>query len=69
MRYQELCKECLQNINKELHIKGEEKEVIKIDEDHIYMIGKNGPVIKNPFIGGAEKLVQNLEKLAKILKF
>ena len=46
MEYQELCKECLEGINKELDIKGEQKEIIKIDDDHIYMIGKNGPVIR-----------------------
>ena len=30
---------------------------------------QNGPVIKNPFIGGAEKLVQNLEKLVQSIDF
>ena len=30
---------------------------------------QNGPVIKNPFIGGLEKLVQNLEKLVQNIDF
>ena len=44
----ELCKECLDEINilSEGLIDTREKEVIKIDSKHTYMIGKFGPVIK-----------------------
>ena len=76
MEYQELCKECLESINKELDIKGEQKEIIQIDEDHIYMIGKNGPVIRKgekTFISvrddiDIDKLREGGYKLGEIIK-
>ena len=63
LEYQELCSECLEAINKELKIE-EKKEIFKIDEDHVYMIGKNGPVIKrndNKFFSVKEEV--DIEKL------
>jgi DNA topoisomerase-1 len=63
LEYQDLCKECLESINKELKIE-EKKEIFKIDEDHVYMIGKNGPVIKrndNKFLSVKEDI--DIDKL------
>ena len=47
--WHELCKECLDEINKlgkVLGESGEERQSIRIDEHHTYMIGKFGPVIR-----------------------
>ena len=42
----DLCQECYQQLKKlDSNIKGN-RETIKIDEDHTYMIGRYGPVIK-----------------------
>ena len=41
-----LCRECLNEINKLSHDVIEIKEEIKIDNNHSYIIGKYGPVIK-----------------------
>ena len=42
----DLCHECYQQLKKlDSNIKGN-RETIKIDEDHTYMIGRYGPVIK-----------------------
>ena len=47
MKYYDLCATCLQEIQKSsVEIPKNNKETIKIDDNHIYMIGKNGPVIK-----------------------
>ena len=42
-----LCKEC-DNMMKELssNIKNKKKKIFRIDENHVYMIGRYGPVIK-----------------------
>lgn len=46
-KYYELCEDCLMEINKTLVNEGRDnKEDIVIDDEHIYMIGKHGPVIK-----------------------
>jgi len=45
-RWQDLCKECdttMKSLTKEIK---EQKAHIKIDEHHVYMVGKYGPVIK-----------------------
>ncbi len=44
--YQTLCKKCLDQIN-ELTPENNDRQEIKIDENHTYMIGKYGPVIKS----------------------
>ena len=45
--YYELCKDCLTEIEKASGaVSRDAKEDIKIDENHTYMIGKHGPVIK-----------------------
>lgn len=44
-QYYELCAECLALIQEPV-VEVSQKEEIRIDENHIYMIGKNGPVIK-----------------------
>jgi DNA topoisomerase-1 len=46
-QYYELCSECLSEIQKSsVEVPKDNKETIKIDGNHVYMIGKNGPVIK-----------------------
>ena len=46
-QYYDLCDTCLREIEKlSVGIPKNNKEIIKIDDNHIYMIGKNGPVIK-----------------------
>ena len=43
--WQSLCRTCYNEINKlSGHIKKNNKEIIQIDEDHVYMIAKYGPV-------------------------
>ncbi len=45
----ELCKDCLGEINTlsaDLKESGEERQTIKIDDHHTYMVGKYGPVIR-----------------------
>ena len=43
----ELCRDCLEEIDKEcIKLKDENKCEIKIDDVHFYIIGKHGPVIK-----------------------
>ena len=45
--YHELCAECLEEIQKATGaVCRDNKEDIRIDENHTYMIGKHGPVIK-----------------------
>jgi len=47
--WHELCRECLEEINrlsKENGLKNTQREKIKIDEHHSFMIGRYGPVIK-----------------------
>ena len=45
--WHELCKKCLDEIDSlSIHLKPKNREQYKIDENHIYMIGKYGPVIK-----------------------
>ena len=58
----ELCNSCNEKIdNFILNLKDEKKLEIKIDDTHVYMIGKHGPVIK--CLEGQNKLDQNkLEK-------
>jgi len=44
-----LCSECLTDINecsKDLECGGGDKQIIHIDDTHVYMIGKYGPIIK-----------------------
>jgi len=42
-----ICRDCLADINEcSKELGDEDKQVIKIDEEHVYMIGKYGPVIK-----------------------
>ena len=42
-----LCGQCFNEINKlNVEIKGNNRETIKIDDKHYYMIGQYGPVIK-----------------------
>jgi DNA topoisomerase-1 len=44
----ELCKVCLEEIDNEcIKLKDENKCEIKIDDEHFYIIGKHGPVIKH----------------------
>ena len=45
-KYYDLCKTCLNEINKSSVEMPNNKITIKIDDNHIYMVGKNGPVIK-----------------------
>ena len=46
-KYHELCRKCLEEIEKSsVEIARDNKEDIKIDNMHTYMIGKHGPVIK-----------------------
>ena len=45
--WQSLCRTCFDEINKlSRNIKKNNKETIQIDEDHVYMIAKYGPVVK-----------------------
>ena len=44
--YQELCKKCFEEINELIKPIQKEKYEIRIDENHSYIIGKYGPVIK-----------------------
>lgn len=45
--WQSLCRTCYDEIKKlSGHIKKNNKEIIQIDEDHVYMIAKYGPVVK-----------------------
>ena len=44
-KYYDLCNSCLEDIEKS-DIKVPNKETIRVDDNHVYMIGKNGPVIK-----------------------
>ena len=45
--WQSLCRTCFDEINKlSGNIKKNNKEIIQIDEDHVYMIAKYGPVVK-----------------------
>lgn len=42
-----ICRDCLADINEcSKELGDEDKQVIKIDQEHVYMIGKYGPVIK-----------------------
>ena len=68
-KYYELCNDCLTEINKSTgSIPRDNKEDITIDNNHIYMIGKHGPVIKcgndakNPIFKSVKKDI-DLEKL------
>ena len=66
--YHTLCSECLNQINSiNDTIKVNKPEQIKIDDNHIYMIGKHGPVIKSTVNKNAEfisvKKDIDLEKL------
>jgi DNA topoisomerase I len=46
-KYYELCEECLKEIDKvSVKVTRDNKEDIVIDDNHTYMIGKHGPVIK-----------------------
>ena len=71
-QYYELCSECLNEIYKASgEITRNNKEDIKIDSDHTYMIGKYGPVIKctsngtkNPTFKSVKKDI-DLDKIAK----
>ena len=46
-KYYELCEECLKEINTvSLEVSRDNKEDIIIDDNHTYMIGKYGPIIK-----------------------
>ena len=46
-KYYELCNDCLEEIQKSsVEIPQSNKESIKIDNEHTYIIGKHGPVIK-----------------------
>ena len=46
--WHELCSDCYNEIVKSIEpLKGNEKESIKIDDQHTYIIGKHGPVIKH----------------------
>ena len=46
--WHELCSDCYTEIVKSIEpLKGNEKESIKIDDQHTYIIGKHGPVIKH----------------------
>ena len=43
----ELCRECYEQIETQSKpLRGEDKLNIRIDENHTYVIGKHGPVIK-----------------------
>ena len=44
--YYDLCLECYNDIKKDERNKRDVKNDIRIDEEHVYIIGKNGPVIK-----------------------
>ena len=47
--WHELCRECLTDVDTNIKSIGEKnkgKETIRIDKDHVYMMGKFGPVIK-----------------------
>ena len=44
-KYYDLCNSCLEDIEKS-EVKVPNKETIRVDDNHVYMIGKNGPVIK-----------------------
>ena len=47
-----LCNECLQDIEEcSSELKTADKEIIQIDKDHVFMIGKYGPVIKRSVDG------------------
>ena len=68
--YHTLCSECLnQIVSINDDIKVNKSEQIKIDDNHIYMIGKHGPVIKSTVNKKSEfisvKKDIDLEKLKK----
>lgn len=44
--YPELCKKCFEELNESIKPIKKEKYEIKIDENHSYIIGKYGPIIK-----------------------
>ena len=47
-----LCKECLEDIQVcSSELKSTDKQVIRLDDNHVYMIGKYGPVIKQDVNG------------------
>ena len=66
-----LCKECLQDIEEcSSELKTVDKEMIQIDNDHVFMIGKYGPVIKRSIAGNTTFLSVkkdiDMEKLKKL---
>ena len=66
-----LCKECLQDIEEcSSELKTVDKEMIQIDNDHVFMIGKYGPVIKRSIAGNTTFLPVkkdiDMEKLKKL---
>jgi len=63
-----LCEECLHDIHTcSSQLKSTDKEIIRLDENHVYMIGKYGPVIKQDINGTTTflpvKKDLNLEKI------
>jgi len=66
-----LCKECLQDIEEcSSELKTVDKEMIQIDNDHVFMIGKYGPVIKRNVAGNTTFLPVkkdiDMEKIKKL---
>ena len=62
-QYYELCSECLNEIHKASgEITRNNKEDIKIDSDHTYMIGKYGPVIKCTLNGTKNPTFKSVKK-------
>lgn len=66
-----LCKECYDDINVcSSELTKTDKQIIKLDEHHVYMIGKYGPVIKKDMNGDIKFLPVrkdiNIDKLKKL---
>lgn len=66
-----LCNECLQDIEEcSSELKTVDKEMIQIDNEHVFMIGKYGPVIKRNVAGNTTFLPVkkdiDMEKLKKL---
>jgi len=66
-----LCRECYDDINVcSSELKTTDKQIVKLDEQHVYMVGKYGPVIKRDVNGEIKFLPVrkdiNIDKLKKL---
>ena len=64
--WQHLCRECLDDIDKTPCI--QEKKQYRIDDNHVYMVGKYGPVIKYTSDDGVTTKFKNVKKDLDVTK-